>query len=217
MQYRKLPGNIYTYRSTIFGIPLREALILSILAAFTILVVRINLYLPFISAFSLPVYFLYRRSFSGADRHSNRISRRGKDIFINYSRNINRHLGHLILVEGRYGSIFFEVAGINLLAMRRGVQKSFIENLSGLTDDPGDGLDFFSLHYTENEGERKKTGYRTIIRVNKIIAGSNGEHDFTDLIAKSQAISSILANHGFYPKEIESSSEVEEIIDSLVN
>lgn len=217
MQFPKLPGNVYSYRASIFGIPIREALAVSVVASISILTVRIDFYIPILTALVIPLFFIYRNKQRWTvNFHKNKGSK-GKPFKLLSPISVRSINGDLYVQTKKIASLLFEMKGLNLLAMRTNTQKTIIDVLRKSVEDSQIDLDIFSIHREVDEEKRKKTIYRTIIRFSRDITGAGIEKCISELKSHSTTFQASLSIPGLYPTEITDEADLQDISLSLLH
>lgn len=217
MQYPKLPGNVYSYRSTIFGIPIRDALLICIIASISILAVKISVFIPTIAAILAIVIFLYSRKGKTVDL-GRKLDLRGKRFKVLFPVSVKSYNGHTFILSGRQVSLFLKISSLNILAMRTASQKSATEGLRAAVEDAGVDMDFFSIHGEQQDKRGGPLIYTTYARFSTRRENNTPlERTFTEVSDTTSSFQSSIAMIGLRSREMDDAEEIGNLINSLMH
>lgn len=216
LQYLKLPGNSYSYKSSIFGIPIRDALILSMIASASILAVRISLYSPTLGAAAILLFLFFRRRPISRIGEVLKLNPKGRKINIFFPVSIRRYNEHLFTIIGKNISIFIEIRGLNIMAIRVHDQKTILEGLRNALEVPGMDIDFFSCHQRGNGVKNGLYSFRTYVRITAGIFDSGLERSFGELVSLTSNFQSTIKTSGFSSRELNEPQEIEDLLKILM-
>lgn len=210
MNYPRLPKNIYSYRASIFGIPLGDALIISTFASASLLGLRISIYSPLISVAFVPWFVLHK------GRHSpgsiTRLKMRRKRFNTVITSRIIIHNNHSFVFTEGYAQLFYEIEGVNILGMRVSTQRSIIERMRIAIEDAGTDLDLFTTHDNGSQNLR----HITYVRLSKRITKSDDEVGLNGLSSIGQVFQDSLISVGIWSEELTQEKRIERLINSLI-
>ena len=215
MNYPRLPRNIYSYRASVFGIPLHDALMVSAIVSFSLLGLRLSIFLPLISLSAIPLLIYSKAGHSTGSKHPSIAGPRKKKFSLVFYNKFRFHNGHSFLYTAGHACLFYEISGLNVLALRASTQKSVIERLRSAIEDASIDMDFYSVHETTEEGQSRMMAYRTFVRFSKKAAQPNHEVALDSLIYVGQKFQNSLLSAGMDSKELNAREEIEALVRSL--
>lgn len=217
LRYPKLPSNIYSYRASIFGIPLKDALVMCTIASISILATRIEIFIPLVSSIFLPVFLLYRRNTGRKTGRERKIRMGGRKLNLFLHISIKNYNAQTYVITGKQVSLFYEIQGINILAMRVNVQRTISERLRAAIEDSGIEMDFYSVHKSSQGKSRIAVSYRTYVRFSILVKDQELERDFMQVSNAAQSFQSELQIMGFHMRELKGGTEIEGVLDALLS
>ncbi len=216
LQYPKLPRNSYSYKASIFGIPIRDALIFSIIASISILSVRINIYTPILGTASIVIILLFRRRLFSGLKITKKIRLKGRKINIFFPVKVQSHNEHLFTLFGKSISIFLEVEGINIMAIRVNDQKTILEGLRHALEVSEMNIDFFSCYQRHSGSRNGIYSFKTYVRIFSGITVSDLELSMGELEKRVSNFESSLGINGFHARELRKKEEIEDLLKILI-
>lgn len=216
MKYPRLPRNIYSYRATVFGVPLRDALILSAVASASLMAIRISIYSPLISLSLIPWIILRNRGKNPMAGRGPKLKIRGKRFGIIVSSRIILHNGHAFLLTDGYACVFYEIRGLNVLAMRTGSQSTVMERLRTAIEDSGISMDFFTVHNKKEDEEYRAMEHSTFVRFNRQASQPEREVALDEVSSTGMKFQNSLMSAGIDSRELKEQDEIEGLLNSLV-
>ncbi len=216
MNYPRLPRNIYSYRATIFGVPLRDALIISTVASASLIAIRFSVYAPLVSLFLLPWMILRKSSQSSRIGKGAKLKMKGKEFALLVSARFIAHNDHMFLHTEGHACLFFEVVGLNVLAMRTGSQISVMERLRTAIEDSEIGMDFFTAYHETGEGKYLTMEHSTFVRFSRRTSEPQKENALNRISSTGMVFQNSLRSAGIKSRELKEREEIEGLLNSLI-
>lgn len=216
MNYPRLPRNIYSYRASVFGVPIRDALLISAIASASIIAMRISLYFPLISLPLVPWVILRKSERPSGMGRLPRLKTRARRFGLPVSFRIMIHNEHLFIFTGGHACLFYEIGGLNVLAMRTGSQKSVMDRLRTAIEDAGTDMDLFTVHQKDGSSNGRILNYRTYVRFSKQASHAENEVLLNGLSSVGQIFRNSLLSAGVGSRELEKREEIEGLLNSLI-
>lgn len=203
IKYR-LPVNVYRYRATIGGMPLREVLIFVIIGCASLFLTRIALFLPLVFVpVSLAVFYLTRRNnrFSSLLRLFSGPGNKKTGVLVARLHSLN---SHLFLERGAELSLIFEVQCRDMLSMRLGTQSGIQKGIADALNNLGNRVDFFSLHDGADEvgKDPEPLAFHSYMRMSAPLERNSVEHTAEKLATDAAELGQYFRSAGFPLHEV---------------
>lgn len=202
--------NVYQYRATISGLPIRDLLVLLIILCFSLLIARFSIIASaFTASFSLLAFLLFIRS-----RDNSPVSARflasGRERAEKLEASFHKLNGHLFTAAGNNLSIIFQVATLDFLAMREDRQEVIRSGLTDALNHVRERIDFLSFHNGETRGSgfQNPISHTSFIRLTIDIEDGNTGAAADSLVSASTEIAQYFHNAGFPFSEIVTRDEM---------
>ena len=209
---------MYSYKATIFGVPIKEILVVSAILCVSIIGIRINLFFTIGAALTSLALFItgknrsWRFSALSFPRHGSR----RRTFYPNVAKELFN--GHMFVLTRQIVSVFAEITGQNLLAMRDPDQELVLRGIQTAIKDNEPDMDFISLHEPGNEEGRKTQTYafKTYVRLSSPFDRRDRESILFSLTSSFSVLERNLENCGFHVREIGSWEEISRLMSALL-
>ncbi len=210
----RLPVNVYQYKATISGFPIRDLLVLLIIVCLSLLAANISIVISVVlMPISLLTFFVFIRSKNSGLRlkrfFPREIKREEKLEAAFHMMN-----GHCFVGAGNHLSIIFRVTSIELLAMREWRQEDIISGLTEALNQVKKNVEIISLHgdYGEAPPFNFKTPFQTFLRITVDIGNIGVVNAAEELLSSAMELLQHFKNAGLPLVELNSREELRKIL-----
>ena len=206
--------NVYQYRATISGLPIRDLLVLLIVLCLSLLAANFSIVLSVVLApLSLVFAYIFISSKGSALSLKRLISGKAKreETLKATFHTLN---GHLFVSAGVNLSIFFRVSAVEVLAMRKNSQGAIISGLTDALNHICNDVEIASMH--DEPGEQPslnvKNSFQTFLRITAEMERNGVVLASEKLLSSADELSQYFGNAGFPLTELESPQEIRKVL-----
>lgn len=217
IQYPRVPSNIYSYRPTIFGLPIRDVLVTAIISCFAILFSQLSVYISIAVILTVPALLLRKKSRTSTilAKIYNFLSRTERQLKIEYSyRNMN---GFSYVSSGQWISSFFEVMCQDIMTMREDLQHMIFDEIRSVLDLSETQLDFYSISVPQEDLGRTPLAFRTFLRFTVHSRGDDAEKKILEMSREMDNLADRMENLGFLMERISDPDTLNLLLARLVH
>lgn len=210
----RLPVNVYQYRATISGMPIKDLLMLLIILCFSLLLSRFSLLLLLAFAtISLLIYIFLARARGNASILARLFSLK-KEGMEDLEATFHEINGHLLISSGIQLSMILRVSNLDLLSMRQEHQEDILASITDALNHVGNQVEFLSMHIHDNGDSRSfgQVSFQSFLRLTTKLDGSNFGNASEKLLASAVELSRYFSNAGFELLEMDSREELSQTL-----
>ena len=209
----RLPVNVYQYKPTIAGMPIRDLLLVLIILCVSILASKLSIIASVCTLPASLIFFLLYAKKGNLPANFWR-KRVNKHQGIIVEADFNEFNGHLVVTLNSEVSVYFRIAALDLLSMREASQSDIIKNVADALNKVQSSIDFLSMHEEDlsDFSHFQSITFHSFIRMAMKIEGSGPGGTSEKLLESADELIQLLGNVGHSITEINNKEELRRVL-----